>query len=193
MPLPPAAPRRPFHTRRIEANGYRREDGLWDIEARIVDTKPFPYTDWERGRLEPGHAVHDMEVRLTIDDEMTVRETAAVTNHAPYTLCHDVGPRFEALIGLKIGAGWRRKTRERLGGTRGCTHMVELLDVLATVAFQTMTFGPDADKSNGDVVVQVGEQRPHFLDGCYSWASDSEVVRRHLPQFYAPKATKPEN
>ncbi len=39
MPLPPVAPREHLHTREIEWRGYRREDELWDIEGRLVDTK----------------------------------------------------------------------------------------------------------------------------------------------------------
>ena len=41
MPLSPPAARDPLHTRRIEINGYRRADGLFDIEGRLTDTKPF--------------------------------------------------------------------------------------------------------------------------------------------------------
>ena len=40
MPLPPPAPRDLKHTRTIVCQGYEREDGLWDIEARLTDTKP---------------------------------------------------------------------------------------------------------------------------------------------------------
>jgi len=39
MPLPPSAPRDELHVRRIELRGYRRHDGRYDIEARMVDTK----------------------------------------------------------------------------------------------------------------------------------------------------------
>jgi hypothetical protein len=39
MPLPPSVPRDELHLRRIELHGYRRHDGLYAIEARIVDTK----------------------------------------------------------------------------------------------------------------------------------------------------------
>jgi len=33
--------RRLMHTRTVECNGYIREDGLWEVEARLVDVKPF--------------------------------------------------------------------------------------------------------------------------------------------------------
>jgi hypothetical protein len=29
--------------------------------------------------------------------------------------------------------------------------------------------------------------RPHFMDGCHSWASDGEVVATLYPQFFTPK------
>ena len=72
--MPPPAPRKHRHTRTISCEGYQREDGLWDIEARIVDTKPFAYREPFRGLREVGDPVHDMAVRLTIDNDMVVRD-----------------------------------------------------------------------------------------------------------------------
>ena len=67
MKLSPPAPRQHVHTRRIVCEGFRREDGLWDIEAAIVDTKTFAYREPIRGPRLPGDNVHHMIVRLTID------------------------------------------------------------------------------------------------------------------------------
>ena len=39
MPLTNPAPRKLMHTRAIDCKGYERADGLWDIEAHLVDTK----------------------------------------------------------------------------------------------------------------------------------------------------------
>ena len=39
MPLSPAPPRQPVHDRRVRCQGYRRADGLWDIEGHLTDTK----------------------------------------------------------------------------------------------------------------------------------------------------------
>jgi hypothetical protein len=41
MPLPPAALRAPMHAREVVRCGYRRTDGLWDIEARLTDRKGY--------------------------------------------------------------------------------------------------------------------------------------------------------
>lgn len=41
MPLSPPEPREHIHSRDIILRGYRREDGLWDIEAHLTDTKTY--------------------------------------------------------------------------------------------------------------------------------------------------------
>ncbi len=40
MPLSQPVNRSPRHTRAITAEAYLREDGLWDIEVRLTDSKP---------------------------------------------------------------------------------------------------------------------------------------------------------
>ena len=44
MPLPPSsAERSRLHLRRVTLEGYKRVDGLWDIEAHMVDSKDQDY------------------------------------------------------------------------------------------------------------------------------------------------------
>ena len=60
MPLSPPEARERLHTRSIEINGYRRSDGLYDIEAHLTDTKTFGQSNYDRGyhrsrRANPRH------------------------------------------------------------------------------------------------------------------------------------------
>src|SRR3954451_8363882 len=43
MPLSPPAPREMLHRRAIDIRGWRRDDGLYDIEAHLLDTKAYPF------------------------------------------------------------------------------------------------------------------------------------------------------
>ena len=184
MSLSPPAPRRHMHTRSIVCEGFEREDGLWDIEARIIDTKTYPYDEPFRGHRDAGSHVHDMAVRLTLDSGMIVRGVEVDMASTPYNACQGAAPSFQGLIGRKVGSGWRAAVSEAAGGTKGCTHVRELLYVMATVAFQAMvgwSDGDNADKRHQDSA-QV-QKRPHFLDGCRAWASDGEVVVTLYPQF----------
>ena len=137
MPLSAPQPRKPIHTRAIECKGYERDDGLWDIEAHLVDTKSYVHTRRTGDSVrQPGQPVHDMWIRLTIDLDMVIHDAEAHTDDGPYPTCGNITPNFKTLIGVKIGPGWRLEVGQRLGRTKGCTHLVELLWPLATTAFQ---------------------------------------------------------
>ncbi len=182
MPLSDPAPREALHFRAIDCRGYRREDGLWDIEAHMTDTKSYPFTNRHRGEIKPGEALHDMWLRLTIDDEMTIRRVEAATEAAPFHVCGAITESFRKLEGLAIRPGWKRAVRERVGGVNGCTHLVELLQPLATVAFQTVWSRRKSEKA-----VSAGTARPGFLDSCHALRSDGEIVRDHFPDWYTGK------
>ena len=43
MPLPPPDPRHGAHHRNIDMKTFSRDDGGFDVEGHLVDTKPFPF------------------------------------------------------------------------------------------------------------------------------------------------------
>jgi len=180
MPLSEPADREPIHQRTVQCHGYRRGDGLWDIEGHIVDVKTYDFENSERGKVEAGVPVHEMRVRLTIDDDFIVHDAEAATEHAPFSVCAQAAPSMKAIRGLRIGAGWRREINQRIGGTLGCTHLRELLGPMATTAFQTimpLRERPAAPKAG---------QRPALIGTCHAYAPDSPVVKRLWPEHYQP-------
>ena len=85
--------RRLMHTRSIECEGFLRDDGLWEVEAWLRDTKPFVQrADRFRGELKPGDPVHDIGLRLAIDEDMTIREAETMMRATPYPSCVAVEP-----------------------------------------------------------------------------------------------------
>ena len=185
MPLSPPADRTCLHQRRISIDGHERADGLYDIEGRIVDTKTYAYdSDWH-GRVEPGTPVHDMQIRLTVDDRLKIHAAEAVTERSPFPPCHEVAPGYEALVGLTIGPGWIRALRKRVGGTAGCTHITELLSQVATVAFQTLTKKrfeeSESRKAAGDARPSA---RPLMIGTCHALAANGQVVKQYWPEFH---------
>jgi hypothetical protein len=158
-----------------------RDDGLYDIEARIVDTKTYPYTEPYRGPRPPGSLVHDMAVRLSVDADLVVRDIEVVMPSTPYPTCADARAAFRGLIGVAIGAGWRKAVQQCVGGNRGCTHVRELLFPMATVAFQAIRGWPGDGPDAPALPQPPAGERPVFIDGCYAWAADGEVVARLHP------------
>lgn len=183
MPLPSPTPRKLMHTRAIECKGYEREDGLWDIEAHLVDTKTTVHTRHHGGRERaPGQPVHDLWLRLTIDLDMKIHAAEAKTDEGPYPICGDITPNFAALAGLTIGPGWRKEIAARVGGVKGCTHLVELLGPLGTTAFQATNRARQARNAG-----KPQTRKPYQLNSCHVYKDDSAAVRERWPQFYTGK------
>jgi hypothetical protein len=179
MPLSPPAAREPLHRRRVECRGYRRQDGLYDIEGHIVDVKTYSFPNDFRGEIRAGEPLHEMWVRLTVDDEFVVHDIEAATDNAPYRVCPEVTPRFSVLKGLRIAPGWTEAVRQRLGGVNGCTHLVELLGPVATVAYQTLVA-----VRKKRLAETPSDRRPAVLNSCHAYRSDGEIVRERWPAFY---------
>lgn len=197
MPLSAPVAREHLHTRQIECRGYFRTDGLWDIEGHVKDSKTYAHWSGHERYLTPGDAVHEMWIRLTVDENYLIHDVEAVSDHIPYRTCPEVTPNFKRLIGVSIAKGFRRAVKERLGGRQGCVHLVELLGPVATVAFQTIQNDLAQRKidqhriANGKSPLrkrQPGE-RVAVIDTCRSWASDSETVRQVYPDLYTGKSS----
>jgi hypothetical protein len=181
MPLSDPTEREPLHRRRYVFDGYRRADGLWDIEGRIVDTKAYTFANHDRGTIPAGEPLHEMAVRLTLDDDFTIRDIEAATDHGPFTVCPGATANYRALIGHSVGTGWRRTLRKVVGGWAGCTHITELLGAMGTVAFQTI--GPARAKREGD---GGGDGERGLIGTCHAFRRDGPVVRRQWPEHATP-------
>jgi hypothetical protein len=175
--------RRPMHTRRIEMQAYARDDGLWDVEARLLDEKPFGYVDPGRGEQRAGDPVHDIRVRLTLDDDRVIRDVAVEMGSMPFGTCREVKDTLRPLIGERVGRGWRQVLKKIPRNTT-CAHVHEVLVPMATVVHQGMSLGRAPD---GKVAIEPDlslEAPPFFVDDCHSWRADGPVVAHFYPQFF---------
>jgi hypothetical protein len=180
--------REPLHRREIELHGFLRQDGLIDIEARLTDTRAYGFVLEHRGEIAPGEPLHGMWMRITLDHAMTILACEAAMDHTPYAICPAAAPNFSALAGLRIGRGFLKAAGERVGGPRGCTHLRELLQQMATVAFQTVVPArariAASRMADAETAVPDSFGGPHALvDTCLAYAADGPVVRRKWPEL----------
>ncbi len=180
MPLSPPVKRVQKHTREVKCFGYEREDGLWDIEGRIADTKTYSFENRDRGTIASGTPVHEMLIRITVDDTLVIHKIEATTEAGPFNICTEIIDNLKALEGLRIGPGWTKQVHSKIGGVRGCTHVNQLLlGPLATTAYQTLV--PRwVEKSQG----KKPDKRPVIIDTCHAFAADGEFVKGEWPDYY---------
>ena len=178
--LPPPAVRRALHTRSIVCRSFKRDDGLFEIDGRFIDTRPFEYTSPHRGLCQAGSALHNMQLRLTLDSQRVVHDVVSAMPGTPYTTCSEVNANFQRLRGMSIGRGFRQALRERLGGVEGCTHVLALLDAMAAAAVQTFASNANQPRQSG----QADQAEPvrmwkidALIDTCYSYRADGPLVQ----------------
>jgi hypothetical protein len=188
MNLPKPAEREEIHQRTYDFRGYRRADGLWDIEGVIKDAKTYGFDNNHRGRVEPGEPVHQMRVRLTLDESFEVVDCQGATEAGPFAVCPAITVNLPRMKGAKIGPGWRKEIRARIGGVEGCTHINEMLGAMATVAYQTMApLLRRESPASADP-----KKRPPLIGTCHAFDPKGEIVRKTWPEWYEGDAPKPD-
>ncbi|RQZ31679.1 DUF2889 domain-containing protein [Burkholderia sp. Bp9017] len=184
MPLSPPSSRKALHRRVIDMNAYARDDGLYDIEAHLVDTKPFPFPLVGSPQpLSAGDPLHDLWIRMTVDDAHVIRQIEAASDATPYPLCSEAAATLVAMVGERVGAGWSSIVKAKLRGAASCTHLMEMLLPMATTTLQAIGGARrigQATVDPRDTVV-----RP---DSCYAYSVRREVIRRYWPEHFRPDA-----
>ena len=176
MPLSVPFPRKASHIRRVTYQGYEREDGLWDMEAELHDSKAHDMPSFRhQGVRLAGDPIHHMWLRVTIDRQLVVHAIEAAMDAHPLQDCPQARPALQGMIGACMARGWRQAIAQHMGGVASCTHLRELLFNMATAAFQTLP----AAFGGGDP-----DTPPRHLGQCTGWDFEGNGVKEYFPQFY---------
>lgn len=173
----PKVERTKTHTRQILIEGYKRQDGLWDIEGYIKDVKTHDHK--LVSHVHPANKpIHEMTLRITIDNSLTIVEAEAMSHSTPYSpVCERITPEYAKLKGVQIKGGFRSRVAELFGGTKGCTHITELIGTMATAAIQTTV---------GNIPVDPAA-KPLSVNGCHALDTSGSIVQEYYPQWYKKK------
>jgi hypothetical protein len=139
-----------------------------------------------------------MWLRLTVDEKMHIHAVEAVSDKTPYVMCPTAAPNFTRLIGMRIKAGFLREASHAVGGTVGCTHLRELLQQMATTAFQTINpakaqremaaagtldHKPGSDALDTRVTEKWGGGNK-IINTCLAYDEKGPLVKRRWPHLY---------
>jgi hypothetical protein len=110
-----------------------------------------------------------------------VRAVSTAMAAHPYATCIGGGDTLQALVGLRMTAGWNSEVRKRLPACDTCTHIRELLGPLASTAYQTLTVRRINQFDTRDT-----EGRPNKIDSCHAYSASRDLVRQHWPEYARP-------
>ena len=131
--------REELYFRHINYVGYRRADGLWDIDGHFVDRRTVDCPCVDRGgMIRAGETFHEMLLTLTVDDDLVIHSLAVKIDKHPYKQCPAAEAVFKNAEGLQISSGFSKELRRRIPEKLACTHLFSLLIGAAGAAFQTL-------------------------------------------------------
>ena len=168
--------REKIHERNLDINCYILKDNLFEIEAKIIDKKPFSTIsnyDFDRGANEP---IHDMTLTITINKDFKIVNAKAIMLTPAHDSCHPASNNYKDLIGIKIEPGWLKKIKEKIPANQGCTHLTEMLQQIGTTAFQGVFGLKLASKLNQESTKSFSG---NFIDTCYGLRIDGYLHKKN--------------
>ncbi len=188
--IEPKYKRTPVHTRHITCVGYLREDGLWDVDGRLTDTKPYTLAMPERGIIPPGEYIHDMTLRISFDRDMVIREVSAHMEMTPWGACPEIEAAYQKLVGMRIEHGFSLRVKGIFRGIAGCSHLTELIAPIATTAFQAVWSPRPMGEEYTELQQSLNESESTSpIGGCHALKKHGSVVKIFYPDLYEPNDT----
>lgn len=170
LPVHPSITRRPPHRRALDVQLFARDDGLFDVEASLIDTKSHdvPLAGAPR---KAGDPIHEMQLHLTVDAPLTVSAASSDTWWLPYPgACADHGNGCARLVGLNLLKGFRKSVADRLPHAPSA---------LAPEAAETPWGGPAVFRE-----CDADGNPPFQLDHCHALKRDGAIVAKFYPRWH---------
>ncbi len=136
MTPPDTSARQKVHTRSIEIGIYEGDSDSIVVEGVLRDERLLD-SYRPTGGVHPPGTLHHMIIRMRVRGPQLVIEDIEVQMPTiPHEACVETLGSLEPVKGMAIVSGFTAKVRKRVGGTRGCNHLLALLTAMAPAAVQ---------------------------------------------------------
>ena len=165
-----------IHGRQVRITTYEYDKESVVVEGRLTDnrfTKTYYFSD---GQSRPPGIVHDLVIRMVVrGPALVIEDIDADMETVPRKDCREISDALKQVKGMKIWAGFTEKVKEKLGGAKGCTHLVALLLAMAPAAVQ----GAWSAVARRPVdPAKYSSAALGFLENtCWVWRSDGELMK----------------
>ena len=129
------------------------------------------------GEILPSGIIHHLTIRLLVNAaSLLIEDVVVEMKTVPEAVCRETLHSLDALKGMAITKGFTIKAKKLAGGKQGCTHLIELLLVMAPAAFQgRITYRgrePNIDLSRIRGIITI------LADTCHAWREDGPIVKK---------------
>jgi len=166
-----------LHTRHIDVATYHYDEQRIVVEGTLKDDR-FQEYHAITGSTLPSGVVHRMTIRLLVNGfSLEIEDVDVEMPTVPEKACLETIGCLNAIKGLTITKGFTAKVKKLAGGKRGCTHLMELLLVMAPTAFQGLLAYRGQKPANVDPE-RARNVLKSLVDTCYTWSEEGPFVER---------------
>ena len=173
-----------LHTRKIEISTYEYGEQRILVEGFLKDDR-YQKTHALTGETLPRGVIHHMGIRLLINcSSFVIEDVDAELISVPRDVCRETLQCLSPVKGMIITRGFTAKVKKLVGGTKGCTHLLELLLAMAPTAVQ----GFAAHQSRKPVAFDPDRMKfilKYLINTCHAWREDGPVVQMHSKKIQA--------
>jgi hypothetical protein len=167
----------PVHERRLTFKTYPLEHDRVIVEGWLRDERLVTGFHWN-GQSRPPGVVHWMCVRLLVGGwPLSILDAEAEMPGVPHELCPTTLESVKKVINIDIVSGYNNKVKRRLGGVKGCAHLMHLILAMGPAALH----GYWAQRSRKHrPVPRSMDEVPGLsllINSCRLWKEDGPMMR----------------
>jgi hypothetical protein len=164
-----------LRTRKIEVTTYEYDGQRVIVEGSFEDRR-FRKAHTITREISPKGLIHHMAIRLLVNGSNRMIEDVDVDLICfPMEECRKTIDSLAPIKGLTITRGFTQKVKQMVGGCKGCTHLVELLQAMAPAAVQGVNTHQQRRPSDIDAD-RTRRVLSHLTNTCYAWREDAPLV-----------------
>ncbi len=166
-----------IHTRDIKLATYPHTESRMVIHGILKDKRYIKVFDFTGDVLEPG-IIHHMDVKMMISsDPLIIEDVQADMLHVPMLQCKTCLDNVKKLKGLEIKSGFTRLVRNITGGKTGCTHLCNLIIVMAQEVVHGWLTYKRKEKFPIPKDIDSFAGKNFLIDSCSMWTEDGPKMK----------------
>ncbi len=167
-----------LHTRNIEVTTYEYDSQRIITEGFLKDDR-FQASYAITGEERPSGVVHDMSIRLLVNcSNLLIEDIDVDLISVPREACWETKECLAPIKGLTITRGFTSKVKKICGGSKGCTHLVELLVAMAPAVFLGRNVSRSL-KPSGFNADHAKTLIKYLVNTCHAWREDNPFIERY--------------
>ncbi len=165
------------HTRSIDVATCVYDAQRIIVEGSLRDER-FRDSYMTTGEELPRGVIHHLSIKLLVNCfNFMIEDVDVDLLSVPREFCRETADCLAPIKGLTITKGFTLKVKKIAGGSKGCTHLLELLQAMAPAAFQGIA-AYRAKTVSGFDPARAEITRKLLINTCHAWREDGPLVER---------------